>query len=131
MESPSWSPVDCPACGAAAETNDARITGSAGLDLTCLCGLRIVAGAIVARGTERTPEDVGDLTWWPPPPFEVTPAYRAPGERRHVLALVPVHPLAADARVPTSAAPPAPARAPFASRTIRFKRARRSPDATR
>ena len=131
MESPSWSPVDCPACGAAAETNDARITGSDGLDLTCLCGLRIVAGAIVARGTERTPEDIGDLTWWPPPPPEVTPAYRAPGERRYVLRLVPVHRASGDASVGTIAAPPAAALGHVSSVTIRFRRDVPAPDATR
>jgi hypothetical protein len=125
MESPSWSPVDCPACGAAAETNDAVATAD-GLDFACLCGLWIVAGAVVERGTGRAPEDIDDDSWWPLPVSLRTPTYRAPGERRHVLRLVPVYPSADDAGVETPAAPPEPAL--VRSVMVRFHRPRRTPD---
>jgi hypothetical protein len=128
-----WSPVDCPACGSTAETCDALAADTDdGLDLLCACGLRIIAGIIVARGIERSQDDIADGMWpWPASP--TAPAYRAPGERRHALRLVAAHSAGGDATVETTTAWPAfkPALAPITSVTIRFNRARQAPDTAR
>jgi hypothetical protein len=130
MDSPDrLIPVDCPACGAAAETAEAvASSNSAGLFLTCACGLRIVAGAILQRGADPDPDGVAG-TWWEAPRHLSTPTYRAPGDRRHVLRLVPVSSVAGEAAFEPTAARPAPSA--ISSITIRFSRARRAPDATR
>jgi hypothetical protein len=132
MQNPGFSPVDCPACGAAAETGDARITNGPDdrLDLACLCGLEIVAGAIVERGYDRDPRDITP-TWWPMPEALMVPNYRRPGELRYLLRLVPVRPAASDPISEAKAAPPERGLPPITSVTIRFNRARRAPDGAR
>lgn len=89
MRTPSPAPgIDCPACGASAESGLARATpGDEGTDLSCaVCGITIWQGSVHDRGAEISAEEVIALVGRLVPELPSDRAYREPWDRRSGLA---------------------------------------------
>ncbi len=81
--------VDCPACGASAESGLASATlGEYGADFTCVaCGYTLWQSGALDRGAEIAPEEVIALVGCLVPDLPSERAYREPWDRRSGLAI--------------------------------------------
>lgn len=123
--------IDCPACGAPAESGLAIASlGVHGMDSSCLCcDFFVWQGAVVMRGTEITREDVIRIVRERAPGLSDSEAYREPSDRRSLLTLrfaqaegEPEHP---------SASVPDVVGREVSSITVRFARSRDLSETTR
>ena len=115
--------VDCPACGAAAETMQAVLRLGSG-EVTCrLCAFELAApGVVIDRGHDVHRDDIGDGAWWWAPDPVPYARYRAPSERRWALRLVQVGTPDDEPGPPLIALPSLAVDPSLASITIRLNR---------